>query len=67
MNRLLLMAAAFGSMIPSANDWQVKIDTIKEEYHSVVKNLPRKAKKKRKKELLKTINFYYRMKDYSMF
>lgn len=67
MKKLLLYAAFYGSLIPTAEDWEKKIDKIREEYHTKTKFLPRKKKKKRKKELLKSMNFYESMKTYTPF
>jgi len=66
MKKLLLYAAVLG-FLPTADDWQRKIDILKEEYYSKTIFLPRKAKKKRKKELLSNINFYESMKSYNPF
>lgn len=67
MKKLLLYGAFLGSLIPTKDDWERKIEALREEYYLKVIFLPRKLKKKRKKELLSNMKFYERMKSYNPF
>lgn len=55
------------AMLPSKDDWQVKIDKVVDEYLNKTIHLPRKAKKQRRKELLASYNFYKSLQNYDPF
>lgn len=61
------IAFAVHAMLPSKEDWQVKIDEVLDEYLNKTIHLPRKAKKKRRKELLASYNFYKALQNYDPF
>ena len=67
LNGLLMQAAVFGAMMPNKNDWQQKIDKVVDEYFNITINLPRKQKKKRKKELNSEYSFLCHMRDWKSF
>ncbi len=53
-------------MLPSSDDWQVKIDKVVEEYGKT-KDLPRKLKKKMRKELNLSYSMYVHFRDNNPF
>lgn len=54
------------NMLPSEKDWQEKIDKVVDEYFNETIHLPRKEKKKRRKELNSDYSFFMAMKKYSL-
>lgn len=52
------------SMLPTKKDWQVKIDKVVDEYWNKTIHLPRKKKKKRRKELNAEYSFLRSMQEY---
>lgn len=53
------------AMLPTEEDWQKKIDKVLDEYWNDTIHLPRKAKKKRRKELNSEYSFLVSMKEYN--
>ncbi len=64
---ITLYAMGIATMIPSKDDWQVKIDAVADEYWNKTIHLPRKQKKRRRKELNKTYSFYKSMQKWKPF
>lgn len=67
--RMLRTLQTFGlmvsAMLPTPDDWQAKIDKVTDEYWNGTIHLPRKAKKKRRKELNSEYSFLVSMKNHS--
>lgn len=66
LSKYLAMASIVGAMLPNEHDWDVKIDNVISEYRKS-KNLPRKLKKKKRKQLTIDYNLYTQMKGFSIF
>jgi len=66
LNTYIAMASIASAMIPSKDDWDRKANECIELYKHTY-NLPRKLKKKKRKELNHNYNFYLSMKDYKPF
>lgn len=54
----------FDEMEEIQKSWEKRIEDVKREYFEVTPKLPRKLKKKRKKELNKEYSFLMSIKDY---
>lgn len=54
----------FDEMEEIQKSWEKRIEDVKREYFEVTPNLPRKLKKKRKKELNEEYSFLMSIKDY---
>lgn len=54
----------FDMMESAEKSWDQKIKDLKQEYFEVTPNLPRKLKKKRRKELNEEYSFLMSIKDY---
>lgn len=65
LKTVLSSSLLFTNMMPSEKDWQKKIDKVVDEYWNATIHLPRKAKKKRRKELNSEYSFLMSMKEYS--
>lgn len=56
----------FDMMEDAEKSWDQKIEDIKREYFEVTVNLPRKQKKKRRKELNEEYSFLMSIKEYQL-
>lgn len=66
MNMYLPYLNSYFDMMESAEkSWDQKIEDLKREYFEVTPNLPRKQKKKRRKELNEEYRFLMSIKEYS--
>lgn len=65
MKNYLTFAQFALATIPTKDDWQKKIDELINNYYNKTIFLPRKKKKKAKKEALKELSFLKAMKDYT--
>jgi len=54
----------FDEMESAQESWDKKIEEVKREYFEVTPNLPRKQKKRRRKELNEEYRFLVSIKDY---
>ena len=52
--------------LPTKEDWNRKIDILKEEYHKT-SNLPRKLKKRKRKDLNSIYSLYIHFRDFCLF
>lgn len=67
MNMYLPYLNSFFDMMEDAEkSWDQKIEDIKREYFEVTVNLPRKQKKKRRKELNEEYSFLMSIKEYQL-
>ena len=65
MNMYLPYLSSFFDMVELAEkSWDEKIEDLKREYFEVTPNLPRKQKKKRRKELNEEYSFLMSIKEY---
>jgi hypothetical protein len=60
------MAAMFGSMIPTKESWDPKIEAERQKYLDA-KIYPRKLKKQKRKEALFNYNFYKKLQNFNPF
>lgn len=67
MNMYLPYLNSFFDMMEDAEkSWDQKIEDIKREYFEVTVNLPRKQKKKRRKQLNEEYSFLMSIKEYKL-
>lgn len=67
MNMYLPYLNSFFDMMEDAEkSWDQKIEDVKREYFEVTINLPRKQKKKRRKELNEEYRFLMSIKEYKL-
>ena len=67
MNMYLPYLNSFFDMMEDAEkSWDQKIEDVKREYFEVTINLPRKQKKKRRKELNEEYRFLMSIKEYQL-
>lgn len=60
------LSGYFDTLEMAEKSWDQKIEDLKREYYEVTPNLPRKQKKKRRKELNEEYRFLMSIKEYEL-